>query len=217
MGGANTLWRFMHSTEIVFYPLCRSCTSETRATWVHSCPDSWHAVWLKCKTEQLPLWRTSQCKDRVEEQTCTATDETFYLFVKAVGAEQLLSSAAVPADLLVTDQAQLVIIVLSYREEENVQYCHSHPDHFTLTCKLSPELVECAKKKRNLIQNCTFDLYSPNSTETALSPPAAQFIYWPSEPIKHIIGLLNSPKQQSRRDYRPWRRWSRENWLRGTL
>lgn len=58
----------------------------------------------------------------MEEQTCRAPDETFYLFVKAVGAEQLLSSAAVPADLLVTDQAQLVIIVLSDREGGNVQY-----------------------------------------------------------------------------------------------
>lgn len=63
----------------------------------------------------------------MEEQTCSASDETFYLFLKAVGAEQLLSPAAVPADLLVTDQAQLVIIVLSDREEENVQYVTRNP------------------------------------------------------------------------------------------
>lgn len=65
----------------------------------------------------------------MEEQTCSASDETFYLFVKAVGAEQLLSHAAVPADLLVTDQAQLVIVVLSDREVENVQYVTTQPFH----------------------------------------------------------------------------------------
>lgn len=54
----------------------------------------------------------SQGRRNVEEQACSVSDEMFYLFVKAVGAVQLLCSTAVPADVLVTDQAELVIVVL---------------------------------------------------------------------------------------------------------
>lgn len=62
---------------------------------------SQHAVRLRCKKEKRDkqVWRS-------------AADEMFYLFVKLVHAVKLLSSTTVPADVLVTDQAQFFIIVL---------------------------------------------------------------------------------------------------------
>lgn len=127
--------------------------------------------------------------------------KTSHLFVEAVGAVQLLGSGAVLADLLVTDQTQPVVVVLSKREEDKGPGCHSQSNWFLHTCQLDQDLFECAHN-RSLTS-------SPDSTETALSPPAAQLIYCSSEPMKHIIGLLNSPEQQSGQDCGPCQRSKR--------
>lgn len=54
----------------------------------------------------------SQCERSVEGTCSGFNSEMFYLFVEAVGAVQFPDSPSVLPDVLVADQAQLVVTVL---------------------------------------------------------------------------------------------------------